>query len=142
MCGGEVDMGIEVAMKIVLARNAMDSGLRRLHNVGGGQNSASHFHCSLFHFCGPCHCFICELQAQVQDQMWKSRKSGSVLEVLQYLLQQVQVRSFWDFRKQERVSLLQGPQELPGQGQVPLRAAILRTQIKRQRDDAVLGFIL
>ncbi|KAH9612183.1 hypothetical protein KSS87_008000 [Heliosperma pusillum] len=52
--------------------------------------------------------------------MLESKRSGSMLEVLQHMLFEVQVRSFRYLWQQAPVPLLQGHEEQQGQAQVPL----------------------
>lgn len=52
--------------------------------------------------------------------MFESWIQGAVLKVLWNLLREMPLRSIWDLRKQRRMPLLQGPQELQGRSQVPL----------------------
>lgn len=60
------------------------------------------------------------MRLKVRGEMFESWIQGAVLKVLWNLLREMRLRSIWDLRKQGRMPLLQGPQELQGRSQVPL----------------------
>lgn len=60
------------------------------------------------------------VRLKVRGEMFESWIQGAVLKVLWNLLREMRLRSIWDLRKQGRMPLLQGPQELQGRSQVPL----------------------